>query len=64
MKKLVTLAMVMAFVVGTAGMSMAAKVTCKVKTIDGKTVTMECKKADTLKIGQKSTVKEKKVMAN
>jgi hypothetical protein len=63
MKKLVTLAMAMAFVVSTAGMSMAASVTCKIKSIDGNTVTMDCKKADKLKAGQKVKVKVKKAMA-
>ncbi|MCK4837751.1 MAG: hypothetical protein KAS94_03055 [Desulfobulbaceae bacterium] len=64
-KKIITLLMAMAFTVGVAGVSMAAKsVTCKVTAVDGTTVTLECKKkADTLKVGSKVRVSKKKIRA-
>ena len=63
-KKIVTLLMAMAFTVGVAGVSVAAKsVNCKVSAIDGNTVTLDCKKADTLKAGMKVKVKEAKKKA-
>ena len=64
-KKIVTLLMAMAFTVGVAGVSMAAKsVNCKVAAIDGKTLTLECKKgADKFKIGSKVKVKSAKKKA-
>ena len=63
-KKIVTLLMAMAFTVGVAGVSIAAKsVTCKVSAIDGNTVTLDCKKADALKAGMKVKVKEYKKKA-
>jgi len=64
-KKIVTLLLAMAFVVGIAGVSIAAKaVTCKVSAVDGDVVTLECKKdADTLKVGSKVKVKSAKKKA-
>jgi hypothetical protein len=63
-KKIVTLLMAMAFTVGVAGVSVAAKsVNCKVTAIDGKAVSLDCKKADTLKVGMKVKVKEAKKKA-
>ena len=63
-KKIVTLLMAMAFTVGVAGVSVAAKsVNCKVSAIDGNTVTLDCKKADRLKAGMKVKVKEAKKKA-
>ena len=62
MKKLVIAAMVAAFVMSSS-MVMAAKVKCKVDSVDGDKVTMTCKKADSLKAGMKVTVKEKKKAA-
>jgi hypothetical protein len=61
-KKIITLLMAMAFTVGVAGVSMAAKsIKCEVKAIDGKTLTLECKKgADTFKVGSKVKVKSAK----
>lgn len=61
-KKIVTLLMAMAFTVGVAGVSIAAKsVKCEVKAIDGKTVTLECAKgADTYKVGSKVKIKSAK----
>ncbi|HIJ78444.1 MAG: hypothetical protein OEY01_04520 [Desulfobulbaceae bacterium] len=63
MKKMVTLALALAFVVSTAAVGMAASVNCEVKSVDGNTVTMECKKADSLKAGQKVKVKASKATA-
>ncbi len=63
MKKVLVFAMAMAFTVSTASVSMAARVNCTVKAIDGKTVTMDCKKASKLKAGDKVTVKAKKAKA-
>ncbi|MEN8141985.1 MAG: hypothetical protein ABFQ82_00125 [Thermodesulfobacteriota bacterium] len=63
-KKIVTLLMAMAFTVGVAGVSVAARsVNCKVSAIDGNTVTLDCKKADKLKAGMKVKVKEAKKKA-
>jgi hypothetical protein len=64
-KKIITLLMAMAFTVGVAGVSMAAKyIKCEVKAIDGKTLTLECKKgADTFKVGSKVKVKSAKKKA-
>ena len=63
-KKNVTLLMAMAFTVGVAGVSVAAKSeNCKVSAIDGNTVTLDCKKADRLKAGMKVKVKEAKKKA-
>ena len=63
-KKIVTLLMAMAFTVGVAGVSVAAKsVNCKVSAIDGNTVTLDCKKAERLKAGMKVKVKEAKKKA-
>ncbi|MDF1578300.1 MAG: hypothetical protein RQ753_00440 [Desulfurivibrionaceae bacterium] len=61
-KKIVTLLMAVAFTVGMAGVGMAAKdVKCKVKAVDGKTLTLECQEgADTFKAGSKVTVKAAK----
>jgi hypothetical protein len=63
-KKIVTLLMAMAFTVGVAGVSVAAKsVKCKVTALDGNAVTLDCKKADSLKVGMKVKVKEAKKKA-
>jgi hypothetical protein len=62
-KKLLTLAMVAAFTVSVAGVSMAAKVKCTVDSVDGDKVTMTCKNADKLKAGDKVSVKAKKAKA-
>lgn len=57
-KKIITLLLAMAFTVGVAGVSLAAKsVKCEVKAVAGDTVTLECKKdADTFKAGNKVKV--------
>jgi len=54
--------MVAAFVM-SASVAMAASVKCVVDTVDGDKVTMTCKKADSLKAGDKVTVKTKKKKA-
>jgi hypothetical protein len=57
-KKIVTLIMAAAF---TVGVSLAAKkVSCEVKSVEGNTVTMECKNADDLKAGMNVKVTAKK----
>ncbi|MEA3547415.1 MAG: hypothetical protein U9R66_07100 [Thermodesulfobacteriota bacterium] len=62
-KKLLSLAMAMAFTVSVASVSMAAKVKCEVTGVDGDNVTMKCKKASKLKVGDKVDVKAKKSAA-
>ena len=63
-KKLLSLAMAMAFTVSVAGVSMAAKVKCEVLAIDGHTVTLKCgKKSSKLKVGDKIELKGKKKAA-
>jgi hypothetical protein len=60
-KKIITLLMAMAFTAGVTGVSFAASsATCEVKSIDGNMVTLDCKNADTLKVGTKVKVAEKK----
>ena len=57
MKKLVTVVMVVAFALSSAGLVMAAKsVKCTVDSVDGDKVTMTCKDAK-LKAGDKVKVK-------
>ena len=60
MKKVLALVMAMGLTVSTASVSMAAYVRCTVKAVDGDTVTMDCKKADKLNVGDKVKVKAKK----
>jgi hypothetical protein len=59
MKKIVTAMMVAAFVL-SAGAVFAAKVTCTVDSVEGDKVTMTCDKADSVKAGDKVTVKAAK----
>lgn len=63
MKKVLVFAMAMAFTVSVASVSMAASVKCTVKSVSGNTVTMDCKKASKLKVGDAVTVKAKKSRA-
>ncbi len=51
--------MAAAFVV-SAGVAFAASVKCTVDTVEGEKVTLTCVKADTLKAGDKVSVKKKK----
>jgi len=59
-KKIVILLMAMAFTVGIAGVGVAKTVKCEVKAVDGNTVTMECKDAASLKVGDNVKVKSAK----
>jgi len=61
-KKVLTLVMAAAFIVGVAGVSLAGKyVKCEVTAVDGATVTLDCgKKASKLKAGMKVKVKNAK----
>ncbi len=52
-KKIIAVAMVMAFALSTAGLGFAAKLKCTVDGVDGDKVTMTCKKADKLSAGDK-----------
>lgn len=63
MKKVLAIAMAMAFTVSAASVSMAASVKCTVKAVDGNTVTMDCKKASKLNVGDKVKVKAAKKKA-
>lgn len=50
------IALALAMVIGTAGASLAARVTCTVDAVDGDKVTMTCKKADKMEAGDKVKV--------
>ena len=58
MKKLVTVVMVVAFALSSAGIVLAAK--CTVDSVDGNKVTMTCDDAGSMKAGDKVDVKAKK----
>lgn len=63
-KKIMTLVLAMAFTVGVAGASFAAKSNrCEVTAIDGNTVTLDCKDTKGLKTGMKVKVKSAKKKA-
>lgn len=62
-KKILALTMALAFTASTATVAMAAKVKCTVDSVDGDKVTMTCKKADSLKAGDKVDVRAKKAKA-
>ena len=53
MKKIVAGLCALFFVVSVAGVSVAAKLKCTVEDVKGDIVTLECAKADKLKIGDK-----------
>lgn len=67
MKKLVSLALAMAFVVSTAGVTLAATCKGKVTAVEGNMVTVECKDGSSVtvegsaKVGEKATVKNGKL---
>lgn len=64
MKKVLAVAMAMAFTASVASVSMAGSVKCTVKSVDGSTVTMDCgKKASKLAVGSKCKVKAEKKKA-
>ena len=58
-KKLLTLALAVAFIASTATVSLAAKIKCTVDSITDNTVTMTCEGAGDLKAGDKVEVKAK-----
>ncbi|MCD6390275.1 MAG: hypothetical protein J7L69_12755 [Desulfobulbaceae bacterium] len=63
-KKLLSLAMAMAFTVSVASVSMAAKVKCEVTEVKDDIVTLDCgKKANKMKKGDKVDLKVKKAAA-
>lgn len=58
-KKLLTLALAVAFIASTATVSLAAKIKCTVDSVEGDKVTMTCDGAGDLKAGDKVEVKAK-----
>ncbi len=55
-KRIIAIVMVTAFVLASAGLGFAAKLKCTVDAVDGKKVTLTCKKADKLSVGDKVKV--------
>jgi hypothetical protein len=55
-KRMVTAALALVFALSMAGVSMAAKVNCTVKSVEGDTVTMTCEGADKMKADDKVKV--------
>lgn len=55
--------MALAFTASAASVSVAASVKCTVKSVDGSTVTMDCKKASKLHAGDAVKVKTAKKKA-
>lgn len=62
-KNVFALVVAAAFLLTTAGIGFAAKVSCTVDAVEGDKVTMTCKKADKLKAGDKVKVAAKKKAA-
>lgn len=62
-RKIVVLALATVFAMSTVSLSFAAKVKCTVDAVDGDKVTMTCKKADKLKVGDAVKVSAKKKAA-
>jgi hypothetical protein len=62
-KKIIVIAMVMAFALSAAGLGFAAKLKCTVDGVAGEVVTMTCKKADKLAVGDKVKVSPPKKKA-
>ena len=60
-KGIVSVVLALTFAVSTV--AVAAKVKCTVDSVAGNTVTMTCKKADSLTVGGEVTVKAKKKAA-
>ncbi len=57
-KKMLALALAMAFTASTAAVSLAASVKCEVKSVEGSTVTLDCgKKASKIQVGSSVKVK-------
>jgi len=65
-KSIVSIAMALVFAVSVVGTSMAASVKCEVTAVDAEkgTVSMTCKKAKKLKVGDKVKVKKIKKGGN
>ena len=63
MKKVLAVAMALAFTASAASVTFAGSVKCTVKAVDGSAVTMDCKKASKLHAGGKVSVKAKKAKA-
>lgn len=63
MKKLITAVMVGAFALSSASLVMASTVKCTVDSVSADKVTMTCKKAKKLKVGDKVKVKSAKKQA-
>lgn len=55
-KKIVCFALAMVFALSTAGVGFAARLKCTVDAVDGDKVTMTCKKADKLAVGDEVKV--------
>lgn len=62
-RKLVSLTLAVVFALSTAGLGFAAKLKCTVDGVDGDKVTMTCKKAKKLKVGDKVKVSPPKKKA-
>ena len=62
-KGIVSVVMALVFAVSVVGTGMAATVKCTVDSVDGDKVTMTCKKASSLKKGDKVKVKKAKKKA-
>lgn len=56
-KKLITLAMTLAFTLSVAGVSLAGRTTCEVKSVEDDTVTMKCDSTKGMKEGSKVKVR-------
>ncbi len=56
-KKLITMAMALAFTLSIAGVSMAGSTDCQVKSVDGDTVTMKCRSTEGMKEGTKVKIR-------
>ncbi len=52
--------LVLAFTIGTAGSVFAARVNCTVDAVEGDKVTMTCKEADKINVGDKAKVSTSK----
>ena len=63
MKKVLAVAMALAFTASAASVTFAGTVKCTVKDVSGSTVTMDCKKASKLHAGDSVKVKAQKAKA-
>ena len=52
-KKLITLAMTLAFTLSVVGVSLAGRTTCEVESVDGDKVTMKCRTTEGMEEGTK-----------